>query len=135
MAFLNEFVERMFLIFAFIFVTIQLSTFDRFIHKFKMIIKEIIGMENDKFQELVLKHLMNLSEDVTTIKGDVSTLKGDVRRLETRMENEVIDKIRVLFDGYHRHEDRLDRIEQKVDAICEQVGVHDLQIKLIRKQL
>ncbi|MFZ5639161.1 MAG: hypothetical protein ACOY4Q_00495 [Bacillota bacterium] len=99
-------------------------------------------MENDKFQELVLKHLMNLSEDVTTIKGDVSTLKGDVstlkgdvRRLETRMENEVIDKIRVLFDGYHRHEDRLDRIEQKVDAICEQVGVHDLQIKLIRKQL
>jgi len=45
---------------------------------------------------------------------------------ETRMENEVIDKIRVLFDGFQQHEEKLDRIEQKVDAISVSISCRTL---------
>jgi len=45
---------------------------------------------------------------------------------ETRMENEVIDKIRVLFDSFQQHEEKLDRIEQKVDAISVSISCRTL---------
>lgn len=51
------------------------------------------------------------------------------------MENEVIDKIRVLFDGYKIHDEKLDRIEQKVDALTKKEDIHDIEIGLIKKRL
>ncbi len=85
-------------------------------------------MENEKFQAFVVKHLMILSEDVKLLKGDVSSQKGDisslkgdvsslkniVTRIEIRMENEIINKIQALFDGYKQHEDRLNRLEKTI---------------------
>ncbi|MFZ5639406.1 MAG: hypothetical protein ACOY4Q_01805 [Bacillota bacterium] len=69
------------------------------------------------------------------MKSDVSRLKFTVTRLEARMENEVIDKIRVLFDGYKIHDEKLDRIEQKVDALTKKEDIHDIEIGLIKKRL
>ena len=66
----------------------------------------------EKFQELAAKHLMNQSEDIKSMKNDISSLKSTVVRIETRMENEIIDKIKGLFDGQKQHEDRLNRIEK-----------------------
>ena len=66
----------------------------------------------EKFQELAAKHLMNQSEDIKSMKNDISSLNDDVSslkstvtRIETRMENEIIDKIKGLFDGQKQHED------------------------------
>jgi len=71
-------------------------------------------MENEQFQEFVIKHLKKLSEDVSSLKGDVSSLKKTMLRVETRMETELIHKIQVLFDGYQQHEERFNRIEKKL---------------------
>ncbi len=106
-------------------------------------------MKQKEFQEFVINHLKNQSEDIKSLKGDVSSLKGDVSslnirvteqekfqefatkhlmtlservpliestvlRIETRIEHEIIDKIRVLFDGHLQHDHRLDRIEKKL---------------------
>ena len=75
-------------------------------------------MKQKEFQELAVKHLMNLSSDVKSLKGSVSSLEGrfsslenTVLRMETRMENEIIDKIKGLFDGHKQHDKRLNRIE------------------------
>ena len=68
--------------------------------------------EQEKSQELVAKHLTIQSEDIKSMKGDISSLKSIVTRIETRMENEIIDKIKGLFDGQKQHEDRLSRIEK-----------------------
>lgn len=88
-------------------------------------------MENEEFQEFVVKHLMNLTEktssmdgkitsmqsDISSIKGDVTSLKSTVLRIETRIENEIIGKINILFDGHQLHENRLDRVEKKMGII------------------
>ncbi len=102
-------------------------------------------MENEKFQEFVVTHLLKLSEDVNTLKEDVNTLKSDVstlkedvsslKRLETRIENEVIDKIRILFDGFKQHDEKFDRHDKKLDALCAQVRHHNFEINLIKKSL
>lgn len=72
-------------------------------------------MDNEKFQELVLEQLKTLTDGQRE-------LKKDVIRIETRMENEVIDKTRALFDDREVQNDRLDRIENKLDDIATDVS-------------
>ncbi len=85
-------------------------------------------MDNEQFQEFVVRHLMQLTDKVSSIEGkvssldskvssletDMTSLKSTVLRIETRMENEIIDKIKILFDGHQDHEHRLNRLEQKL---------------------
>ncbi|ADG81929.1 hypothetical protein [Thermincola potens] len=78
-------------------------------------------MDNEQFQEFVVKHLMKLTDKVSSMEdkvssmeNDIALLKSTVLRIETRMEHEIIDKIRILFDGYLQHDRRLDRIEKKL---------------------
>ncbi|PKM81035.1 MAG: hypothetical protein CVU89_10830 [Firmicutes bacterium HGW-Firmicutes-14] len=63
--------------------------------------------EHESLHELTAKHLVNLSERM-------SSFEKNLVRLETRIENEVIEKLHVLVDGYLQHEHRLDRIENKL---------------------
>lgn len=58
-----------------------------------------------------------LRTDVSGLKTDVSELKKGQLRLETRMENEVIEKIRILFDARQAGEERLDQINGRLDSI------------------
>lgn len=102
-------------------------------------------MDTDKFQELVLQQLTALNEgqqelrsdvielqkgqnelktDVSDLKkgqnelkSDISELKKGQLRLETRLESEVIDKLRALFDDRELQNNRLDRIDEKLDSI------------------
>ena len=81
-------------------------------------------MDNEKFQELVLQQLQDLAagqkqltdgqkdicKDLTKLETSMGSLEKGQLRLETRMENEVIDKIRALFDTWQVHEDKLDDI-------------------------
>jgi hypothetical protein len=61
--------------------------------------------ENQKFQQLVLKHFSILTTDV-------SDLKLRFNKFEIRMENEVIDKIKILFDEYQCHDDEIKLLKQ-----------------------
>ena len=45
-----------------------------------------IAAEQQKLQELTVKHLMNLSENVKSLDGKVSSLEKTVLRVETRIE-------------------------------------------------
>jgi len=47
---------------------------------------------NGEFQNAVLQQLKNITEEQ-------KALKKDLNRLELRMENEVIDKVHILFDA------------------------------------
>ncbi len=120
-------------------------------------------MENEKFQQIVLEHLNeltsgqkkmdsrmgnleqdvsglkqdvskmdsrlgNLEQDVSGLKKDVSVMKDDVSdlkqrqlKLETRIETELIDKTRILFDGWQLHEEKIDRVEGKLDQVIDKL--------------
>ncbi len=87
-------------------------------------------MDNEKFQELVVQQLQKLSEGqsriesrmdkleskVDKLESKVDKLESKVDKLELRMENEVIDKIRILFDAREAQNQRLDRIEDSSKA-------------------
>ena len=80
-------------------------------------------MDNEKFQELVLKKF----ELLDTLAHDVSNLNSKVDKIDAsqvRMENELTEKVRALFDAREVHNDvnekmlySLNRIEAKVDVL------------------
>lgn len=88
-------------------------------------------MDNEKFQELVLQQLgalasdvAGLKQDIVGVKDDIQDLKSAVTKIEVRIENEVIEKIRALYDARSvqgdintRIIDTLDRIEAKLDVL------------------
>jgi len=67
-------------------------------------------MNNEKFQELVLQQFNRINERL-------DSLENRQHRMETRMENEVIDKIKALFDDREVKNDRFDRIEDRLGSI------------------
>jgi len=112
-------------------------------------------MDNEKFQQLVLQQFdkvfgkletmetrmeslekgqKSLQQDVQGLQQDVQGLQQDVQglqqgqlRIESRMENEVIEKIRVLFDDRSVQMDylasignSLARIEDRVEFLARQ---------------
>lgn len=112
-------------------------------------------MDNEKFQELVLKQLQGLIEGQKELEqGQKSLIKEqkgirkDLTKLETRMENEVIDKIRALFDDrsvnqdyFASIKDSLARIEDRVDFLARQnvehlskLQEHDRELRLLRAE-
>ena len=96
-------------------------------------------MDNEKFQELVLQQLQGLAEGQ-------QKLESKVDKLETRMENEVIDKIRALFDDrsmgqdyFASIKDSLTRIEDRVEFLGRRnidtdskLREHDRELRLLR---
>ena len=56
-------------------------------------------MSSEEFQNAVLQQLKSISEDQ-------KELRKDIAGLELRMENEVIEKVRILFDANQIQEDR-----------------------------
>ncbi|MGE5584354.1 MAG: hypothetical protein ACM309_02280 [Bacillota bacterium] len=50
------------------------------------------------------------------VEAEIGEVKTGQLRLEARMESEVIDKIRILFDAFQSHQERLDRHEERLQA-------------------
>jgi hypothetical protein len=96
-------------------------------------------MDNKKFQELVLQQLQGLAEGQRKLESKVD-------KLETRMENEVVDKIRALFDDrsvaqdyFASIKDSLARIEDQVESLGRRnidtdskLREHDRELRLLR---
>lgn len=74
----------------------------------------------------------NLETKVVSVDNKVNSLEVKVDKLEIRMENEVIDKIRALFDARDAHLDHFnnlregqERIEKKLDLLIDKAITHD----------
>ena len=85
-------------------------------------------MENEKFQQLVLDHLVRLTQDNTVIKERLEKVESAV----IRIENDHGDKLQALFDAREAQIDvnerifeALKRIEGKVDYLALKVSAHE----------
>lgn len=104
-------------------------------------------MDNDKFQQLVLQQLQAITSEIKDIKdnqqqlesradqqyqgisGEIKSLQGNQQqlglkldKLEMRMENEVINKLRVLFDADKLREEKLNLVMARLEGIEIDVG-------------
>lgn len=66
--------------------------------------------------------LGNVEQRLDNVETSVDDLKKSQARLEFRMENEVIEKIRALFDAREVHEDKFKQVFKRLDDIALDTG-------------
>jgi chromosome segregation ATPase len=88
----------------------------------------MVGLENEKFQDLVLNHLARLTQEMTGVKTDINDLKSDVNSLKSDVNslksdvNSLKSDVKDLKESQQRMESRMDRLESKVDLIQTQTA-------------
>jgi chromosome segregation ATPase len=116
-------------------------------------------MDNEKFQELVLLQLAQLQKSIQSIESNTQkntqsidmvaqetmSLQNGLTEVKTsvvRMENELIDKVRVLFDAnslqmdyFESLKDGQARIEQQVSSISRRLLDYDYKIDTYEREL
>lgn len=87
--------------------------------------------ENDKFQELVVNQfakivgqLENLNDGhirletrMDDLGSKVDKLESKVDKLQVRIENEVIEKVRALFDAQSANKDHFEQTDRRLEHI------------------
>ncbi|MCL6478097.1 MAG: hypothetical protein K6T65_06745 [Peptococcaceae bacterium] len=68
-------------------------------------------------QNQILKTLQQHGEQLKTLEQGQTRLENKANKLELRMENEIIEKLRGLYDDREIQNERLGRIESKLDSI------------------
>lgn len=72
------------------------------------------------------------SKRLTGVEGRLIDVEGRLTKIETKVENEVINKINVLFDGYVQNTEIIKRVEEKIDGLTDQVEKQELEIRVIK---
>ena len=101
----------------------------------EQILKQILENQNQIIKTLQ-QHSTLLEQNSTRLEQhskQLETLQKGQLKLETRMENEVIDKIRVLFDVREFQNDRFDRIDNKLDDLDDKIEY--ALLKLMRQEI
>lgn len=98
---------------------------------------------DDKVYNLMEKMYIEFSDfknEMTEFKNDMTQFKKEthsnfirIERNQVKLENDLSEKFGILSDAQKMTNERLDKLDAKVDALIEQVGVHEVQIKLLKK--
>ncbi|MCL6557698.1 MAG: hypothetical protein K6U74_02630 [Firmicutes bacterium] len=83
-------------------------------------------MTNEEFQNLVIQQFNKINERIDSLE------RGQLR-LETRIENEVIEKIRGLYDFRETQNDVNNRVLTALERIEAKMESHDIQIHILGK--
>ncbi|NSW83608.1 MAG: hypothetical protein HPY90_10125 [Syntrophothermus sp.] len=80
-----------------------------------------------------------IREELKSVNERLDNIERDLSRLEARMENEVIEKVRALFDARSVHEDKLDQIQEtmqeRFNELSNQISYGFKEQKAINKTL
>jgi len=64
-----------------------------------------------------------VNQELQELRQGQDKLDSKVTRLEIRMENEVIDKVRVLFDGFALRGNQIDNLQKHVDERLDSIEI------------
>ena len=78
-------------------------------------------------QDKVLNMLEKIYEELQDTKKE---LKADILAIETKIENEVSDKVRALYDHREIVNSKLDEIDEKVDKL--HLDINNLTLKVVQ---
>lgn len=80
-------------------------------------------MNEDKIFNLLEKFYVEFHE----LKGDVSELKKDVRKVNIKIDEEIIETQKALLDGYKDNAEHIAILDDKVDRL--QMDVNNMSMK------
>lgn len=91
-------------------------------HKVENLDQRVEGLDHkvenlDQRVEKLDQHVGNLDQRVGNLEEGQAVFVANVHKLELKIENEVIEKIRALFDDREVQNHRLECIEVKLDGI------------------
>ena len=80
-------------------------------------------MDDEKFQEIVLRQFQAIADELKDLKDGQQRLETKVDKLELRIENEVINKVSALFDGYTLRGDQIDNLQKHLDQRMDSIDI------------
>jgi len=92
----------------------------------------------DKKFDGIDKKFDGIDEKFEVIDHRFDSLEKEIRQNGNqivRLENQFHDKIGILFDAHKSTNERLDRLETKVDDIAKMSEMHEVQIRGIKDRL
>ena len=78
------------------------------------------------------KDMYEFKQDMYEFKQEMYGFKKEMKNDIIRLENKLDSTSKALFDGYIQTVERLNALEQKVDAISAKVEKQDIEIKVIK---
>lgn len=82
----------------------------------------------DKTFELLTK----MYSEFTDFRKDITQKVQENSNHILRLENELKNDIKSLYDGYHLTHEKLETIERKVDDVSVKVDTQEVEIKVIK---
>ena len=92
---------------------------------------ELITKMYSEFSEF-RKDMHEFKKEMYEFKQDMYEFKKETKNDIIRLENKLDSTSKALFDGYRQTVERLNALEQKVDAISAKVEKQDIEIKVIK---
>lgn len=86
-------------------------------------------MDNEKIFEFMTKMYNEMQEGFKDVKSEIAENRNAITKLETKIENEIADKIRGLYDNREVVNNKLDIADEKLDNL--QRSVNDIGIKTL----
>ncbi|MGE4282248.1 MAG: hypothetical protein AB7G87_00865 [Clostridia bacterium] len=92
---------------------------------------------DDRLYDLLEKVYIELQEVKTDVKENQKHIKENEKHIKEnqkhilRFEDNFSNKVSALFDAQSMTNERLDRIEQKVDTLSEKAERHEVEIRVI----
>ena len=80
------------------------------------------------------KGFNQMNERFEGLEEQVESNAASIRKIDMRIENEVMPKIDMLFDAVNMNGERIQRVEDKVDRLTDRVDSQEFDIRLIKTQ-
>lgn len=77
------------------------------------------------------KDMTGFKEDMTDFKHDITKEVKTIGNQVTKLEYELKNDIKVLYDGYRQTYEKLQTVESKVDDISQSLEAHDIRLKVL----
>jgi chromosome segregation ATPase len=96
------------------------NKFDEFAKRFDTIEERITGVE---------KKISGVEGKITGIEEKMKVVEEEVKKLGIKIDTEITDKVRALFDDRQLLHEKIDEIDEKIDML--QLDVNNLTVKTL----
>lgn len=81
--------------------------------------------------EKIENNISDIKVDISDMKVDISDMKIGIRKVDTKIDGPITEKIVSLQDGYKLTFEKLVDVDKKLDTLSDKVDNHDIKIQVI----